>query len=56
LTTSHVAAGTLRLYNYKIVDFLLYHFKENWFDKDDETKWRMVNDLEWKDIVSYYGM
>ena len=47
LTTSHVGKSTLRLYNYKIVDFLLQHgFDEEWFDEDDETKWNMVNDLE----------
>ena len=27
LTTSHVAKGSLRIYNYKIVDFLKFKFK-----------------------------
>ena len=42
LTTSHLGKATLRLYNYKIVDFLRCKFGEKWFFEDDETKWNMV--------------
>ena len=42
LTTSHVGKATLRLYNYKIVDFLLSKFGEKWLDGDEESKWKDV--------------
>ncbi len=38
LTSSHVSEGTLRLYNYKVIDFLLSQFKKEWFDLDEEDK------------------
>ncbi len=54
IPSSYGSEGTLRHYNYKIVDFLLQHFNTNWFDKDDNIKWRMVTQLKWSDVVSYY--
>ena len=45
LTTSHLGKATLRLYNYKIVDFLRCKFGEKWFFEDDETKWNMVQSI-----------
>lgn len=54
LTSSHVSEGTLRLYNYKVIDFLLSQFKKEWFDLDEEVKWKDVKDIEWNDILQYY--
>ena len=37
LTTSHIAKGSLRIYNYKIVDFLKFKFNgkhKNWYEKN----------------------
>jgi len=42
LTTSHVSKGTLRQYNYKVIDFLFSQFGEEWFDLDKRTKWKAV--------------
>ena len=45
LTKAHVSEGSLRQYNYKVLDFLLCQFKEDWFDKDNKTKWRAVKKI-----------
>ncbi len=46
LTKAHVSEGSLRQYNYKVLDFLLSQgFKEDWFDKDNKTKWRAVKKI-----------
>jgi hypothetical protein len=42
------------LYNYKVIDFLLSQFKKEWFDLDEEVKWKDVKDIEWNDILQYY--
>jgi hypothetical protein len=45
LTKAHVSVSSLRQYNYKVLDFLLSQFKEDWFDKDNKTKWRAVKKI-----------